>query len=97
PDSAFAGGHTHLQLLRTHGDRLLINPGSVGLPLGALAEAKPPLPAWAEYALLEVKSGGIEITFRRVAVYVEALAAATATMPHASWAADLERRILRWN
>ena len=32
-----AAGHTHLQLLRRHRDRLLINPGSVGLPLGSLS------------------------------------------------------------
>jgi putative phosphoesterase len=97
PESLFVGGHTHLQLLRRHRDRLLINPGSVGLPLGALAGTESPLPTWAEYALLEVKAGAIEIAFRRLAVDVEALATATAAMPHASWAADLERRIRRWN
>jgi putative phosphoesterase len=92
-----AGGHTHLQLLRTHGDRVLINPGSVGLPLGALTPFEPPLPAWAEYAIVEVHGGEVEIAFRRVPVNVEALAAATAAMQNASWAADLERRVRRWN
>src|SRR5256714_6603272 len=49
-----AAGHTHLQLLRRHQDRLLVNPGSVGLPLGSLttSPAAPLLPAWAEYALV---------------------------------------------
>lgn len=28
----YAGGHTHVRLLRQTGDRLLLNPGSVGLP-----------------------------------------------------------------
>jgi putative phosphoesterase len=96
-ESLLVGGHTHLQLLRTCGHRVLINPGSVGLPLGALAASGPPLPAWAEYALVEVSGGEVEIAFRRVPVNVEALAAATAAMPTASWAADLERRIQRWN
>jgi putative phosphoesterase len=96
--SVLAGGHTHLQLLRRHRDRVLVNPGSVGLPLGSLtaSEIGPPLPAWAEYALVQ-DDGGIEISFRRLPVDVDALAAATATMPCPTWAADLERRILRWN
>jgi putative phosphoesterase len=92
-----AGGHTHLQLSRQCGDRLLVNPGSVGLPLGSLTEAAARLPAWAEYAVVEMGGGEIRIFLQRVAVKVEALAAATAVMPHASWAADLERRIRRWN
>ncbi len=93
-----AGGHTHLQLLRRHRDRILVNPGSVGLPLGSLT-ASPiaqPLPAWAEYALVQ-DDGGIEISFRRLPVDVDALAAATVPMPCPTWAADLERRIRRWN
>jgi putative phosphoesterase len=97
--SVVAGGHTHLQLLRRHRDRLLVNPGSVGLPLGSLT-ASPiaqPLPAWAEYALVQGEDGGIEISFRRLPVDVDALAMATAAMPSPSWAADLEQRIRRWS
>jgi predicted phosphodiesterase len=96
--SVLAGGHTHLQLLRRRRDRILVNPGSVGLPLGSLT-ASPiaqPLPAWAEYALVQ-DDGGIEISFRRLPVDVDALAAATVPMPCPTWAADLERRIRRWN
>jgi hypothetical protein len=84
-----AGGHTHLQLLRRHGGRLLVNPGSVGLPLGALTDAQ--LPGWAEYALLEARGGTFELAFRRVPVDVAALAAAAASQP--GWAADLHGRI----
>jgi putative phosphoesterase len=95
-----AGGHTHLQLLRRLGDRVLVNPGSVGLPLGSLRARSggQPLPTWAEYALLECE-GEVDatVTFRRVAVDPEALAEPTASMPHATWAIDLERRIRRWN
>jgi predicted phosphodiesterase len=93
----FAGGHTHLQLLRTLGDRVLVNPGSVGLPLGSLVDGDPPLPSWAEYALIEADQDVGEVAFRRVPVDVEELAAATAAMPHATWAVDLGRRIRRWN
>jgi putative phosphoesterase len=96
--SVLAGGHTHLQLLRQYRDRILVNPGSVGLPLGSLTPSPitPPLPAWAEYALVQ-DDGGIEISFRRVPVDIDALAATTAAMPCPTWAADLERRIRRWN
>jgi predicted phosphodiesterase len=93
----FAGGHTHLQLSRQCGERLLVNPGSVGLPLGSLTDAEPPLPAWAEYALVEVEGGQVEVSPQRVPVNVDAVAAATKAMPHPTWAADLERRIRRWN
>jgi putative phosphoesterase len=95
----FAGGHTHVQLLRAYRQSLLVNPGSVGLPLGSLVSspAAPPLPSRAEYALVEVYDGGLEVTFGRVAVGLATLAAATAAMPHGTWALDLERRIERWN
>jgi predicted phosphodiesterase len=96
---ALACGHTHLQLLRCHPRGLLLNPGSVGLPLGSLAATAggTSLPASAEYALVEVEGGDLEVVFRRVPVDVDALAAATAVMPQSSWASDLEQRIVRWN
>jgi predicted phosphodiesterase len=92
-----AGGHTHLQLLRPCGERLLLNPGSVGLPLGSLNEAQPPLPRSADYALVAVEDGELEVAFRRLDVDVKAVTAATAAMPNSSWASDLEQRIVRWN
>ena len=96
---ALVCGHTHLQLLRRRRRGLLLNPGSVGLPLGSLAARAGgmSLPAWAEYAIVEVEGGDVELVFRRVPVDVDALAAATAAMPQSSWASDLERRIVRWN
>jgi putative phosphoesterase len=94
-----AGGHTHVQLLRYVGGRLLLNPGSVGLPLGSLSRGRAPLPAWAEYVLLDFADGdtGAAVTFRRVPIDCAELAEQTARMPHPTWAADLERRIARWN
>jgi putative phosphoesterase len=95
----FAGGHTHLQLLRPYRQSLLVNPGSVGLPLGSLMSSSgaPPLPSWAEYALVEVDDSDVEVAFRRVSVDIAPLAAAIAAMPHSTWAVDLERRLKRWN
>jgi putative phosphoesterase len=92
-----AAGHTHLQLLRRHGDSLLVNPGSVGLPLGATTGSAPPLPNVAEYALVTASDGHIEVAFRRLSTDVAALRAASAAMPQATWASDLEDRIRRWN
>jgi putative phosphoesterase len=91
-----AAGHTHLQLLREHEDNALINPGSVGLPLATMT-GSPPLPAFAEYALVTVNARDVEISFRRLPNDVDALRAASALMPHPNWASDLERRIGRWN
>ena len=92
-----AAGHTHLQLLRRHRDTLLVNPGSVGLPLGAIRDSAPPMPASADYAVVTVHDGDLEIAFRRLSTDVGALRAASIVMPHSTWASDLHERIRRWN
>jgi predicted phosphodiesterase len=92
--SVFAGGHTHVQLFRRHGDAHLLNPGSVGLP--GVGPGTPDLPVnrgvrWAEYAVLEVGGGAdggrLSVDLRRVPVDVErTLEAARASgMPHLDW------------
>jgi putative phosphoesterase len=99
------GGHTHLQLARRLGGGLLVNPGSVGLPLHSEAELpsraarRPRLPRFAEYALVEADAE-IAVELRRVPVDVGALARAghASGMPHPDWwAAGLGRRIARRN
>ena len=90
-------GHTHVQLLRRHGDSLLLNPGSVGLPLSTAASVAPPLPSVAEYALLTVGDGDVDVSFRRLPTDVDALRAASTAMPWTTWARDLEQRVRRWN
>lgn len=88
--SVFAGGHTHVQLLRRHGSAHLLNPGSVGLP--GVGPGTPDLPinhqvAWAEYAILEAEGGRLDLGLRRVPVDVERMleAALLSGMPHADW------------
>jgi putative phosphoesterase len=83
-------GHTHFQLLRRVGDRLIVNPGSVGLPFrrdGGVMQIAP----WAEYGLLTVDGERLGVDLRRTAYDVTAHTAAmrASGMPHAEWWASL--------
>jgi predicted phosphodiesterase len=92
------GGHTHWQMLRRYRGGLLVNVGSVGLPVGWLdhpAAGASPLPRWAEYAIVEAGRRALSVELCRVAVDTAALerAALESGVPHADhWAVDLERR-----
>lgn len=68
PSSIWIGGHTHVQLHRRHGTKLLINSGSVGNAFKhAFVPGKPPeLLPWAEYALIEIKNTTISVNLKRV-------------------------------
>jgi predicted phosphodiesterase len=86
----FAGGHTHIQLLRRVDQYHIINPGSVGLP--GVGPGGPDLPVnrrvdWAEYAVIDASDNDLIIAFRRVRLDVaRMLAIATASgMPHLDW------------
>ncbi|HEY7036430.1 MAG TPA: metallophosphoesterase family protein [Thermomicrobiales bacterium] len=86
----FAGGHTHVQLLRRHGQIHIVNPGSIGLP--GVGPGGPDLPVnhdvdWAEYAVIEASDDELSIAFRRVGLDVakmRAIAAASG-MPYLDW------------
>ncbi|MFC2031360.1 metallophosphoesterase family protein [Chloroflexota bacterium] len=86
--AVMAGGHTHAQMLRRHGEVMLINPGSVGLPYQMNRETRKVChPRWAEYAVLDVKGASLNVAFRRVPydhqqVVAQALVSG---MPHAEW------------
>jgi predicted phosphodiesterase len=89
--TVLAGGHTHQQMLRRHHQALVINPGSVGLPMDRV----PPglgtrNPAWAEFAVLTCGEGDLRIELRRAPFDVAALLAAARAsgMPHAEWYAS---------
>lgn len=74
--TVMAGGHTHEQLLRRHGETTLINPGSVGLG--------PPV---AGYALVSSGDGRLDVEFRRLPLDVGETrrVALDSGMPHARW------------
>jgi predicted phosphodiesterase len=67
--TVMAGGHTHVQMLRQHRGTLLVNPGSVGAPFKEFVDHAPPtIMPYSEYATVEAKRGGVQVTLRRVTV-----------------------------
>jgi predicted phosphodiesterase len=84
--TVMAGGHTHEQMLRRYRETIIVNPGSVGLPVergpGADQARNPP---WAEYALVSQENGVLRIELRRVPVDVGTIVRAIreSGMPHA--------------
>jgi diadenosine tetraphosphatase ApaH/serine/threonine PP2A family protein phosphatase len=85
-----AGGHTHTQMLRRYRAQVVVNPGSVGLPVERLpaSDRRPP---WAEYAVINWQDGLLGVELRRVPLDVNDViqAALQSDMPHAEWwAAD---------
>jgi len=84
-------GHSHAQLLRVVEGRLLVNPGSVGLPfrgvpLGELQLISP----WAEYALVRIDNRRVSVDLRRTRYDVEGMLQYTIETgaPYAAWWAE---------
>ena len=88
--SVFAGGHTHFQLLRRHGESVLVNAGSVGLPFRRRRVGVMQISPWAEYCVISAGPGHLAIDFRRTAFDVDGFKRSVlrSEMPHAErWAA----------
>lgn len=87
-----AGGHTHVAMVRRHRHRLIVNPGSVGLPFALRRDESAYNPPWAEYALVDYRSpADVTVTLCRVPVDVEQIVQVTLAsgMPMAGrWLAD---------
>jgi len=72
--TVMVGGHTHIQMLRQHRGRWLVNPGSVGLPFERFVAGAPPtVMAHAEYAIVEARDDTVSVTLHRVALDRSAL------------------------
>ena len=84
--TVLAGGHTHVAMLRRHGDKLLLNPGSVGSPLVVFPEIRRD-PDWVEVALLRCDRGNVSVEFRHLVLEkgVGRKTAVAANMPHIDW------------
>ncbi len=73
--SFFAGGHSHLQMLRQHQGKLIINPGSVGMPFLNTPQKgqSPGIMPWAEYAVIDCNEAEIAVNLKRVHYNISAL------------------------
>ena len=86
--TVYAGGHTHVRMLRAWRGREIVNPGSVGLAYRLLPDGSARVPAWVEFALLSCSDeGAVDVDFRRVPYDREATVRAMHErgMPHAAW------------
>lgn len=74
-----AGGHTHIPMLRHHRGRVLVNPGSVGMPFEQYVHGQTPtiLPS-AQWGCLEYAHGQLDVTLRRIELERKALRAEAA-------------------
>jgi putative phosphoesterase len=83
----FAGGHTHLQMLRRYSSKLIVNPGSVGLPFRIYRPGKIEIGRWAEYGIVSAEDGRIAFDLRRTEFDVDAhlQIARESGMPYADW------------
>ncbi len=66
--AVWAGGHTHIQMFRRHGDKVIINAGSIGnaFHYSFRPGIVPRLLPWAEYAILSVDNENVTAHLRRV-------------------------------
>lgn len=72
--TVMVGGHTHMQMMRQHKGIMLVNAGSVGMPFEqALFVHAPRYLPWAEYAIVNIVDGVIDIDLRRVPVDLAAV------------------------
>lgn len=73
--TVFIGGHSHIQMHRRYGDKLIINSGSVGNAFKyAFTPGKiPSLLPWAEYAIVSQKDAFLDVDLRRVYFDTKAL------------------------
>lgn len=85
--AVFAGGHTHMVMLRPFRKATVINPGSVGLPYRNLPDGQVINPTWAEYAIVTVDGGALSVDFRRVPYPLERLreSVRASGMPQQEW------------
>jgi putative phosphoesterase len=66
--TVFIGGHSHIQMYRRYGEKLIINAGSVGNAFKfAYAPGNiPSLLPWAEYTILSQTGNTLDVDLRRV-------------------------------
>lgn len=90
--AVFAGGHTHVQLVRQLGRGRFVNPGAVGLPFARYGGAGTvPVRPCAQYAIVDATADRLAIRLDEVPLDLAGIQAAArdSGMPHAAWWAAL--------
>ena len=82
-EDIMATGHMHHPFLRKYEQSWIINPGSVGLP----RKQNEKHPLFAEYALVAIEDGQLQIDFRQVAIDPDEFKEGIrkSGMPHTEW------------
>ena len=64
----FIGGHSHIQMYRRYGDKLILNSGSVGnsFLFAYSPGSSPSLLPWAEYTIISQNENYLDVDLRRV-------------------------------
>jgi predicted phosphodiesterase len=88
--TVFAGGHTHIQMIRRYQNAHIVNVGSIGLP--GVNAGSPELPMnhhvrWAEYGVLSNEHGRLSIDLRRTPLDLAKLreSGSNSAMPYLDW------------
>jgi len=83
PARIMVGGHTHIQMMRQHKGKLLINAGSVGMPFEqALFIHAPRLLPWAEYVIVHADEEKVSAELVRVPIDLAAVKESALTSTH---------------
>lgn len=81
------GGHTHLPLFRRLHDRIILNPGSIGLAFTPTPDGRELNNNRAEYLVLTAERGQLSVEFRQVVYsldhYIQVVQ--KSGMPHQDW------------
>lgn len=87
--SVFIGGHSHIQMSRRYGKKLILNSGSVGNAFEfAFSPGNPPrLLPWAEYAIVDQSGDSFNVDLRRIYFDIDALLKIVrqSDLPGADW------------
>ncbi len=90
------GGHTHQQFFRRYREKLVLNPGSVGMAMDRtwpLSDVRNP--PWGEYAIVSAEGNHLSVELLRIPFDIEGLLEAhfQSDMPHAQWSASLWSKV----
>jgi len=89
-----ACGHTHVQMMRQHNGILIMNSGSVGAPFLKMPfERTAHYMPWAEYGILDVTRGVINMEMKRIPIDVSEIVAPAIGNSHVHiWASSWPRQ-----